>query len=115
MNQALSDFPQEIDLSTPESAWAAWQRASSRMDAQAVVDLSWVEIPLEDEKALWQRELARNPENVKVFTQALANSKLLEVSVDRDELATTICYLAYPEGKGRDPYSIRVFGKIAGQ
>lgn len=115
VNKPVSEFAQKVDLSTPESAWAAWQRANSRMDAQAVVDLSWVVIPLEDEKAFWERELARNPENVKIFTQAIAASKLLEVFLDRDELATTITYLAFPEGKGRDPYSIRVFGKIGGE
>lgn len=42
VNKKASEFSDKVDLSMPETAWAAWEKALSRRDAQAVCDLSWV-------------------------------------------------------------------------
>jgi hypothetical protein len=41
VNKLVKDFPEKTDLSTPESALAAYDRASARRDARAVLELSW--------------------------------------------------------------------------
>ena len=41
VNKLVKDFPEKVDLSTPESALAAFHRAIARRDVQAVCDLSW--------------------------------------------------------------------------
>ena len=39
INKLVKDFPEKTDLSTPESALAAYERAWARLDAKAVREL----------------------------------------------------------------------------
>jgi hypothetical protein len=116
VNKPLAAYPPGVDLSTPEGAWAAWQRACGTMDAQGVVDLSWVEgITPEEMRRAWQQAQQRDPEGLRIYNQAQLASRLVEVWTYGDELAETISHLPMPEGKGRAPYSLRIFGRINGQ
>jgi len=114
VNKALADFPQALDLSTPQSAWAAWQRASVAKDGKAEAELSWRKLDPEQEQRWWQQQERDDPAGLSIYTAALAKSKLIEVWVYRGGLAETISYLPFPDGKGRDPYSLRSFGLIDG-
>jgi beta-lactamase regulating signal transducer with metallopeptidase domain len=113
VNKALADFPEALDLSTPQSAWAAWQRACLTKNGSEA-GLSWVKLDPEEEKHFWQQQERGHPNELAIYVTALAKSKLIEVWVYRGELAETISYLPFPEGKGTAPYSLRSFGLING-
>jgi hypothetical protein len=115
VNKPVSDFPETTDLSTPESACAAWQRATARKDTQAVSRLSWVKIDPAEEEAWFRNEEARDREGLAIYLKALTESRIVEVQTWRDDLADVITFLPFPPGKGRHPYSARSFGRIGGQ
>jgi hypothetical protein len=115
VNKPVSDFPETTDLSTPESACAAWQRATAHKDAQAVSRLSWVKIDPAEEEAWFRNEEARDREGLAIYLKALTESKIVVVLTWRGELADVITFLPFPPGKGRHPYSARSFGRIGGQ
>ncbi|MEA1951741.1 MAG: hypothetical protein U9N87_10175, partial [Planctomycetota bacterium] len=100
------------DLSTPESAWAAYQRANIRRDAKAVIELSWSKIDLAELERSWKKA---EPEGLAIYTKALRDSECVEVLSYRGDLAEVISRLPFPPGKGREPYSIRSFGLIDGE
>jgi predicted Ser/Thr protein kinase len=115
VNKPVSDFPETTDVSTPESACAAWQRASARKDAQAVSRLSWVKIDPAEWEAWFRDEETRDREGLAIYLKALTESRIVEVQTWRDDLADVITFLPFPPGKGRHPYSARSFGRIGGQ
>ena len=113
VNKLVKDFPEKVDLSTPESAQAAWFRALARMDAKAVCELgAWTVDPRDivDMERVWKRE----PKETALYNKAQLNTEILEVDTYREDLAAVISKLKYPEGVGRDSYSARSFGKING-
>jgi hypothetical protein len=113
INRLVKDFPAKSDLSTPESAQAAWNRASARMDDQAVLELSWVKWGPRDIENM-ERYRQSNPRETEVYNQAQLNAEILEVATYRGDCAVVISKLSFPEGVGRNPYSIRSFGRING-
>jgi hypothetical protein len=115
VGKTVSSFPKEVDLSTPESALAAYHRASGRMDAQGVVDLSWVKITSSETERFWERERKRNSEGLDIYNRAQLDAEIIDVLTWNDTIAAVISYLPFPEGKGRDPYSVRGFGLIDGK
>jgi len=112
VGKTVSDFPETVDLSSPETAWSAWHRASGAKDAKALSELSWAKLDPQEIERSWQRG---DPEDLRVYNEAVLGSKLIEVLTYRGELAETISYLPFPPGKRRQPYSARGFGKIGGQ
>jgi beta-lactamase regulating signal transducer with metallopeptidase domain len=111
--KATTDYPEKPDLSTPESAAAAWNRASGRMDDEALLQLSWIKWgPREIEKAKQQRQ--KDPKDAEIYAAAQLNAEIVEVTTYRDDFADVLCKLKFPEGAGRDPYSSRSFGRING-
>lgn len=115
VNQLVSEFPAATDLSSPESAGAAWQRASAAKDASAISQLSLVPLDPKEQENWYQREEKRDPEGLGIYLKALAESKIVAVQIWRDELANVIVFLPFPEGKGRHPYSARTFGQVNGE
>jgi len=113
VKRLVKNFPEKCDLSTPESAQAAWNRASARMDDQAVLELSWIRWGPRDIQNM-ARLRQSNPRGTEVYNQAQLNAEILEVATYREDLADVITRLNYPEGVGRDPYSSRSFGRING-
>jgi RNA polymerase sigma-70 factor (ECF subfamily) len=115
LDKAVSDFPPGEDLSTPEGACAAWQRASARKDVEALARMSLVPLDVNEQRAWYEREAQRDPEGLAMYLKAVADSRMVTVQVWRGELANVITYLPFPEGKGRQPYSARAFGLVNGQ
>jgi hypothetical protein len=113
INRLVKDFPAKSDLSTPESAQAAWNRASARMDDQAVLELSWVKWGPRDIENM-KRSRKSNPRETEVYNEAELNAEILEVATYREDCAVVISKLSFPEGVGRAPYSNRCFGRING-
>jgi hypothetical protein len=115
VNMSVIDFPETTDLSTPEAACAAWQRATARNDWQAVSRLSWVKLDPAESEASFRNEKMHDTEGLAIYLKALTESKIVVVRIWRDDLADVITFLPFPPGKGRDPYSARSFGRIGGQ
>lgn len=112
VNKSVKDFSEKIDLSTPESAWAAYQRANVNKNAKSVAELSyWRDSGLNTINAM---EKFFKGKDIDVFLQAIQNSEIIEVAVYHDDFAEVISKLNFPEGVGRDPYSARSFGRING-
>ena len=113
INKLVTDFPEKTDLSTPESALAAYHRASARMDAKAVFELSWFKTgprEIQEMDRFWKS----NPKDIAAYNQAQLDAEVIEVLVYRDDYAAVISKLKFPEGVGRNPYSSRSFGRING-
>lgn len=115
VNKVVADFPTAEDLSTPETACAAWQRANANKDAQAISRFSWVPLDPAGQEAWYRNQQTRDPEGLAVYLKAVAESMIVAVQTWRGELANVITFLPFPEGKGRDPFSARVFGKLGGE
>jgi len=115
VNRKVTDFPGKVDLSTPESALAAYHRASARQDIRAIARLSLVPIGPDEINRLKRMWARAGPEDMAVYNQAQANATVLEVLEYRKGLAEVISLLAFPPGKGRHPYSARLFGLKNGQ
>ena len=113
INRMVKDFPEKVDLSTPESAQAAWNRASARMDEQAVLELSWVKWGPRDIEKM-ERYRKANPKDTEFYNAAQQNAEIVEVATYREGFANVISKLKFPEGVGSDPYSSRSFGRING-
>ena len=111
VDKAVSAFEDKADVSSPEGAWAAWQRASGRMDAKALAGLSWVGPAAADIEQSWKQAGA---EDLEIYRKALLGSRLIDVVIYRGDLAWTVSVLSLPQGKGRDPYSLRSLGQIDG-
>jgi len=115
VNRLVSEFTGDRDLATPEGACVAWQRASAAKDAKAISLLSLIPLDPKEQQEWFEREGKRDPEGLAIYLKAIADSKIILVQMWRDELASVITYLPFPEGKGRSPYSSRTFGHANGE
>ena len=115
VNKLVKDFPEKTDLSTPESALAAYHRAMAKKDAKAVLELGWRKYgpaEIEEMERFWKSD---TPKEMAIYLQAVLDAEVREVLIYRDEVAGVISKLKFPEGVGRHPFSLRYFGKIDGQ
>lgn len=115
INKKLADLPDQKDFSTPEAAWATYVRAAAAMDAQGIIDASWVKMSPRQLEASWDQANKRDPNDQPTYNKSQVDSTLVEVIVYRNELAKAISKLEFPPGYGRAPYSVRTFGLINGQ
>ena len=83
VNKRIGDFPEKTDLSTPESAQAAWNRASAKKDAQAITQLSWLTLDPNEQKKWYAEEQRRNPKDLAIYLEAVAESTIIEVQTYR--------------------------------
>jgi RNA polymerase sigma factor (sigma-70 family) len=113
IHKRVRDFSEQADLSTPEAAQAAWNRASARMDDRAVLELSWIKWGPRDIEQM-KRLRRSNPRDAAVYNAAQRDAEILEVATYREDLADVVTKLSFPEGVGRNPYSSRSFGRIDG-
>lgn len=113
VGKKVSDFPEAVDLSSPETACAAFHRASAAMDTDAVVDLCWVTIfPDTGMKMTWTR---REAGDLADYNKAQLDAEILEVLSYGEELAAVVSHLEFPPGASRHPISLRTFGRIDGE
>ena len=113
VGKKVSDFPRAVDLSTPESAWAAYHAARTRMDANAVVDLSWVK---NDQQGLEQFWTKVGRKNMAAYNKAQLSAEIVAVLVYREKLAKVVSRLEFPPRIWLNPpYSSMTFGLIDGK
>ena len=115
VNRLVGDYPTARDLSTPDSAAAAWQRATAAKDAKGISQLSLVPLDPKEQEDWFAREAKRDADGLAMYLQAVADSRIVAVQVWREGLANVITFLPFPEGKGRAPYSARTFGLVNGE
>ncbi len=116
INKSVKDFPEKTDLSTPESAAAAYYRVIMNPDPRQCLELSAWKFGPEDVarvKAETKRKMGSKDE-VALMDRAYRNAEIIEVLTYRDGLADVVAKLKFPEGVGRDPYSARTFVRIDG-
>jgi hypothetical protein len=116
VNKLVKDFPEKTDISTPESALAAYHRAESKKDIEAVLELEWKERLTPRQLAEIKQAFARklSVADWTTFRQALLDAEVIEVDLIAD-LAGVITKLDFSEGIDRGPFSMNVFGRIDGQ
>ena len=115
VGKKVADFPEAVDLSTPESAWAAFHRAYGRMDVEGIAKVVWGKpgpVQFERQERLWKQA---DPEELAIYNKALLEAECVEVLTYRDDLAAVISHLPFPPGKGRHPYSSRLIIRIDGK
>jgi beta-lactamase regulating signal transducer with metallopeptidase domain len=117
INKLVKDFPEKTDLSTPESALAAFHRVCWSADPERVLALSpWKYSPRDVEEM--KAKLAANKDVGAIMGDAYRNAEIIEVLTYRDGLAAVISKLKLPanlpEGGNRDPYRSRSFVRIDG-
>ncbi len=114
INKRVKDFPEKVDLSTPESAFAAYERAWARRDAKAVWELGWYtprQGQVEETQRFVNHDAGKDPA---AYYESCMKTEIIEVATYREDLAAIISKLKFDKGAGRDPYSCRVFGQING-
>ena len=87
INRLVKDFPEKTDLSTPESAMAAYYQSTARKDIPAALDLSWVKLDAESAKDAAKDFEKHLPEN---FGQQVLDTEIVEVLTYSDDLAAVI-------------------------
>jgi hypothetical protein len=106
INKSVKDFPEKADLSSPESAMAAWCRAVARNDIEAMPDLTWVWL---DPQAAG---LSVDPVPA-ATAEKMLNTKVIKVLTYREDLAAVI--VTGGLSPGDRPYLLMPFGRIGGQ
>jgi hypothetical protein len=116
VNKLVKDFTEKVDLSTPESACAAFNRICWAPDPNRWLELSvWKYEPC-DVKAIKREQETKQQTRGKAATDnAYANAEIVEVLAYRDGMAEVISKLKLPEDAVRNPYSVRMFYRIDGQ
>jgi hypothetical protein len=115
VNRKVADFPEPVDLSTPESACAAFHRAGARLDVEAWNRLTWVPFDVAATKAALHAETEKDSQAMAGYLKAVADATIVEVLNWGADLAATVTRLPLPAGQDTRPYSARVFGRINGQ
>jgi hypothetical protein len=115
VNRSVADFPEPVDLSTPESACAAWHRAGPRLDVEAWSRLTWVPFDIAATRAALHAETEKDAPAMAAYLKAVADATIVEVLNWGADLAATVTCLPLPAGMDTRPYSARVFGRINGQ
>ena len=111
VNKLVKDLPEKADLSTPESALAAFYQNLARKDIQAAFELSWVKIDADLAKTI-EEALKNDPNAPKDFAQQCLDAEIVEVLTYNDDLAAVI--LKRNGDSDKVPYSTILLGKIDG-
>jgi tetratricopeptide (TPR) repeat protein len=108
VDKGVADFPAQPDLSTPESAAAAFYRGGLNPDS--IRKLSWIQ-PSQDELDRMKRE---DPAELAKFEETMKTGRVLHV-LQQGDLAGVVVKLNFPRGWGRSPFSLRFLTRINGQ
>ena len=77
--RSVKDFPAKTDLSTPESALAAYCRAGAAKDAKAFVELCWFTCAPQKLDAELLRSIKDDEKNMALFCQSILDGEIVEV------------------------------------
>ena len=108
VGKPVSQFPDVVDLSTPEAATATWHRSWAREDAAAIVQMS----PQPVTAAQVEGWLARRD---RTKDEELLGARIVEVLTYRGELAVVVIHSPGRDKAARYPYRLRVLGLVGGQ
>ena len=118
INRRLRDFPNKIDLSTPESALASWLWVASRTDDhQALLELNelaWENKSGPVDRAQFEHDWKVGPRASEAYKRALLDTEIVEVATYRGDYAFIICKPPLLAGGERNPFDLRHFGRING-
>ncbi|MCL4852766.1 MAG: M56 family metallopeptidase [Bryobacteraceae bacterium] len=112
VGKLVKDCHEKTDLSTPESAFAAFSRSVARRDIPAAVELSWVKL---DPRSIAdiEKTLKQDPGVSKDYQKQILETEIVEVLIYRGQLAAVITKSGlYPEQRA---YAAMHFGKINGK
>ena len=112
VGKAVAIFPEQVDLSTPEGAAAAWNRASGKMDAAGLANLSCLPLSQPELDRVWK---SAEKKDIETYNKSQLNGVIVEVLTYKDDFAGVITFLSFPPGVGRSPYSLRYLGQSNGQ
>lgn len=112
VNKRVKDFSEKTDLSTPESAMAAFGRSVARKDIAAAVDLSWVKLDSQSVKDA-TKDIENAWGSVESFSQKVLDTEIVEVLTYNDDLAAVIIKSDLLPSVRQ--YAARHFGQIKGQ
>lgn len=110
VNKLVKDFPDKVDLSTPESALAAWARKLADKQVRAANELSWVKLDAEVVKDV-EEALKHDRNAPKDIKENALNVEILDVFTYRDDLAAVICK---NPGPGEKLYGCQLVCRIFG-
>ncbi len=109
VGKLVKDFPEKADLSTPESAFAAFSRSVARRDIPGAVELSWVKLAPASIKDI-ENTLKQDPAVSKDYEKQILETEIVEVLIYRGQLAAVVTKSGlYPEQRA---YAAMHFGKI---
>jgi beta-lactamase regulating signal transducer with metallopeptidase domain/protein involved in polysaccharide export with SLBB domain len=114
VNKRIKDFPEKADLSTPESALAAYVRAEASADVKAVVELGCFAFPKWEIRDLPQM-LKERAKVLELEGMNPLEDEILEVLTYRDDLACVVVKIKSAKDSDQDSRGFRYFGKINGQ
>ena len=111
VNKRVKDFPEKTDLSTPESAMAAWNRCFARRDIRAALELSWAKMDAPTAKVV-EDALKHDRGIPKNFSQIVLDTEIVEVLTYHDDFAAVV----YKESLTHQrPYGLQYFARINGK
>jgi hypothetical protein len=111
VGKLVSEFPEQLDLSSPATASAAMWQAYARMDTQTISQVSFTPINSQQYENWFEKEQHRDREGMAVYLKAKINI----VQTWRDVLASVITYLPFPPGTKRTRYDDQYFVRVNGQ
>jgi hypothetical protein len=111
VGKLVTEFPEQLDLSSPATASAAMWRAYARMDTQTISQISIRPINPGQYQNWFENEQRRDREGMTVYLKA----KIVTVQTWRDALASVITYLPFPAETARTRYSNQYFLHEDGQ
>jgi hypothetical protein len=106
INKSLKDFPEQTDLSTPESALAALERAMALKDIESMLDVYWVKLDFQA-AATAIRDLPA------AMAKKRLDMKVVKVLSYRNDLAAVI--VTSTLSPSEQPYAVLHFGRIDGK
>jgi beta-lactamase regulating signal transducer with metallopeptidase domain len=116
VGKLVKDFPEQVDLSTPESAMAALLRFAAHKEVLAVNEVNWVKFEPQLAKDI-EYALRHDPNAPKDLEPEYAKVEIVGVLTYRDDLAIVICKGGFPEKEGaaeKDSYGGVPCGRIFG-
>jgi beta-lactamase regulating signal transducer with metallopeptidase domain len=110
VHKRIKDFPDKVDLSTPESALAACARKMAQKDVLAAQELGWVKIAPQIARDV-EDALKHDPNAPQNLEEQILNAELVEVLTYRGDVAAVIVKIA---GKAQKPYAWLPVWRIRG-
>jgi hypothetical protein len=111
VGKLASEFPEQLDLSSPATASAAMWQAYARMDTQTISQISFSPINPQQYENWFGKEQHRDREGMAIYLKA----KIIAVQTWRDVLANVITYIPFAPGTDRMRYDDQYFIRVNGQ